>query len=157
VYLSAPAEALAYEIVSVDSATSLTVSVLRATTDGAAVAPPAGSNLKYYINTFAPQIAAVQATLYDKLRQISQACGISGGDFADSPQLRSAAALGVLAAVFTARASNATGADANWTKAELYRRQHVAALSAVRLARDLDGDGFAERTRSLSNVTLRRD
>ena len=156
VYAAVPAEGRCYEIVSVDSATALTVSVLRSEQDGDAIGPPPGTGLKYQINTFAPQISAAAATLHEKLRQIAEAEGISEADFADSAQLGRAIALGALAAIFTARAANATGADANWTKAEHYRRQHVAATAAIRLAQDTDGDGLAERTRTLGNVSLRR-
>ena len=156
IYAAVPAEGRCYEIVSVDSATALTVSVLRAEGDGNAIAPPAGTSLKYQINTFAPQVSAAAATLHEKLRQIAEAEGISEADFADSAQLGRAIALGALAAIFTARAANATGADANWVKAEHYRRQHVAATAAIRLAQDTNGDGVAERTRTLGNVSLRR-
>ncbi len=156
IYSTVPAEGRCYEIISVDSATSLTVSVLRADRDADAVAPPAGTELKYYINTFAPQIAGSEATLHEKLRQIGEADGISLTDFVDSSQLRKAVALASLASIFTARASNATGDDANWVKAEFYRRQHVTAVGALRLAKDIDGDGFAEQTRTLANISLRR-
>lgn len=156
VYSTVPAEGRCYEIISVDSDTSLTVSVLRADRDAAAVAPSPGTNLKYYINTFAPQIAEAEANLYEKLRQLGEADGIASVEFVDSSQLRKVIAFASLASVFTARASNATGDDANWVKAEFYRGQHVIAAGALRLAKDVDGDGFAEQTRTLSNVSLRR-
>ena len=156
VYSTVPAEGRCYEIISVDSAAALTVSILRADRDGDPVAPPAWTGLKYYINTFAPQIAESEATLHEKLRQLGEADGISSSEFVDSSQLRKAVALGSLASVFTARASNATGDDANWVKAEFYRRQHVAAVGTLRLAKDIDGDGLAEHTRTLANVSLRR-
>ena len=156
IYADVPAEGRAYEIISVSSATSLTASVLRPERDGAAIPPPAGTSLKYYINTFAPQISAAQATLYEKLRRIGEAGGICPEEMVDSTQLRQAVALAALGRVFTARASNATGDDANWVKAEFYRRQHLAALCAICVAEDIDGDGFAEQTRALGNVSLRR-
>ncbi|MCD4700151.1 MAG: hypothetical protein K8R91_06235 [Phycisphaerae bacterium] len=156
VYSTVPAEGRFYEIISVDSSTSLTVSVLRADRDAASVAPPVGTNLKYYINTFTPQIADAEATLHEKLRRLGEADGISSVEFVDSSQLRKAIALASLASVFTARASNATGADANWVKAEFYRRQHVTVVGALLLAKDIDGDGFTGQTRTLSNVSLRR-
>ncbi len=156
VYSQVPAEGRCYEVISVDSSTALTVSILRADRSADAVAPPAGTNLKYYINTFAPQIADSEATLHEKLRQIGEADGISSAEFVDSSQLRKAVALASLASIFTARASNATGDDANWVKAEYYRRQHVAVVGALRLAKDIDGDGFAEQTRTFANVSLRR-
>ncbi len=155
-YSTVPAEARACEIVSVNSPTSLTVSALRCDRDGAAIPPPGGSNLSYYINSFGPQIAAAQATLYEKLRRISEAEGIIGAEYADSAQLRLTVAFAALAHVFVARASNATANDANWIKSVFYRRQHLSALSAIRLAKDCNGDGVAEQTRTVGNVSLRR-
>ena len=156
IYSTVPAEARAYEIVSVNSGTSLVISVVRAERDGPVTAPPAGTNLKYHVISFAPQLAAAQTTLFEKLRQIGEAAGIDGAEFVDSCQLRQAVAFAALAHVFTARASNANSDDANWVKADLYRRQHAATLSAIRLAKDINGDGFAEQTRTIGNVSLRR-
>ena len=45
----------AYEIVSVDSATQLTVSVLRADSAASATPPPAGEDISYRISTLDPQ------------------------------------------------------------------------------------------------------
>jgi len=156
VYTTAPAEARSCEVLSVDSDTSMTVSALRANADGAAIAPQPGSDLKYYVQTFQPQIASAEAALAEKLRQVSEAEGIAPSDFADSSQFGQAVALGALAAVFVARAANASDTDPHWIKAEFYRRRHVAAVAAIRLASDVNGDGVAERTRTLGNVTLRR-
>lgn len=156
VYTTVPAESRSYEILSVDSGTELAVSILRPERDGGAIAPPSGTELKYYINTFAPQILAAQATLQEKLRQIAEAEGITSADFVDSMHFRKVVSLATLAAIFTALASNAVDTDANWVKADHYRRLHKAALPALRLARDIDGDGLAESTRTLGNVSLRR-
>ena len=156
VYSTVAAEACPHEIVAVNSATSLTVSILRAEPDGPATPPPSGTSLHYYINTFAPQISAAQTALYEKLRRIGEAEGITGAEFVDSSQLRQATSFAALAHVFVARASNATSNDANWVKSEFYRRQHVAAVSAIRLAKDINGDGIAEQTRTIGNISLRR-
>lgn len=156
VYNSAPAEGAAYEVVSVDSSTEMTVSVLRADVEAAAVAPPAQSNVSFIVQTYSAQIANVSARLGEKLREISQTAGVAAADFADSAQLRLAAAYGALADIFVARAENAERYDANWIKAEHYRSLHRQILTRTRLAVDIDGDGYAEQTRSLGNTTLRR-
>lgn len=156
VYATAPAEARPYEIIAVNSATILTVSVLRPDRGGPATAPPSGASLNYRINTFSPQISLARQSLYEKLRRIGEANGITATDFVDSSQLREAVAFAALAQVFVARASNATSDDANWVKSEFYRRQHLAAVSAIRLAQDVNGDGVAEQTRTIGNVSLRR-
>ncbi len=150
------AEGNAYEIVSVDSETALTVSVLRADTSDQAVAPPTGSDLSFRIRTFSPQIRRVSDTLAEKLRLISEVAGISSADFADSAQLAATCAYGTLASIFVARAENAVASDANWIKAEHYRNEYLRLQLQLRLAVDNDGDGEAEQTRTLGNVTLRR-
>jgi len=156
IYSAVPTEASSYEIVTVNSSTSLTISVLRPDRQGPIVAPPSGVALSYYLNTFSPQIAGARQALQEKLRQIGEVTGIDSAEFVDSSQFRYAVAMAALAQIFTARASNATNADANWVKAEFYRRQHASAVASLRLAKDADGDGVAEHTRTLGNVTLRR-
>lgn len=150
------AEGSAWEIVSVDSATQLTVSILRSDPDAPPIAPPAATNLTFCVRTLAPRITAVSDTLAEKLRHLAEVAGIDSADFADSSQLRRATACGALAGVFLARADNARTDDANWIKAEHYRREFLQAQNHLRLAVDADGDGTAETTRTLGNVTLKR-
>ncbi|MFB3894140.1 MAG: hypothetical protein ACE15C_19220 [Phycisphaerae bacterium] len=156
VWTTTPDEGAAYEITAVVAATQLTVSVLRADRAGAAVAPPAGTGLGYRVVTFAAQIRGASATLAEKLRQLAEVAGVSSADFADSAQLRTAAALAALAGVFLARASGGLHDDANWTKAEKYARLALDVRAQLRLAVDADGDGRAESTRTLADITLRR-
>ena len=151
-----PAEGRVWEIISVDSPATLTVSVLRANATADLVAPAPAGGLSYRIRTYAPQIAAVSAAMGEKLRQMAESQAVATADFADSTQLRLAAAYGVLADVFVARAADGEADDANWIKAEHYRRLHRGLQLQLRLVADVDGDGAAERTRALGNVTLRR-
>ncbi len=155
-YSTIPAEGNAYEIVSVDSATTLTVSVLRADPASAAVAPPAQSSISFYVSTYAAQIRTVSTTLGEKLRQITEVTGVAAADFADSSQLEVVAAYGTLAVIFVSRAENAQPFDANWIKAQHYQQLHHHLQLQLRLVVDTDGDGQAEQTRSLGNMTLRR-
>jgi hypothetical protein len=150
------AEGSAWEIVSVDSAAQLTVSVLRADALAPPIAPRPGASLSFRVRTLAPRIRDISETLSEKLRRMAEVVGIDSADFADSDQLRRATARGVLAGAFRARADNARPNDANWIKAEHYRREFVQAQNQLRLAVDRDGDGTAEATRTLGNVTLRR-
>jgi len=156
VYTTTPSEGNAYEVVSVDSATTLTVSVLRPDIDDDAVAPPSGSGLSFHVETFSVQIEAVSNALAEKLRQMAEVAGIESADFADSTQLRSATACGVLSTIFVTRAENAADSDSNWIKAEHYRNEFRKLQLQLRLAVDADGDGQAEQTRTLGNMTLRR-
>lgn len=151
-----PAEGLAWEIVSVDSATQLQVSVLRSSVDGPAIAPPAGTDLSWQVLSYASQIGDVSAALAEMLRHACEASPIAQADFVDSAQLRLCCATGVLERIFSARAENARPYDACWIKAEYFRTAWQQARAQLRLAVDLDGDGQAEETRSLGHCRLRR-
>ncbi len=148
--------ARSYEIISVDSATSMTVSILRADTDDPATPPQAASGLSYSVRTFGPQIGGVSSTLAEKLRQLSEVAGVASADFADSAQLRYATAHGTLSSIFLARADNAAPFDANWIKAQYYREQFARLQLQLRLVTDTDANGAAETARTLGNVRLIR-
>lgn len=152
----APESPTLCEIISVDSPTQLTVSRLRASVDDDPIPLPAAADAAWCVRTFAAQIRDASATLAEKLRRVTEASGIAAAGFADSDQLRVATACGALAGIFVARAADAADRDANWTKAEHYRREFRRRRLELRLAVDADGDGVAERTRTLGNVTLRR-
>jgi hypothetical protein len=150
------AEGSAYEIVSVDGIGRLTVSVLRF--DGAQppTAPPTASGLSFLVRTFRQQIHRVCASLGEKLRSMVESSPVRSAGFADSMQLRLAAATGTIATLLVASAERATVDDPNWVKAQHYHNLFNRMQSQLRLAIDVDGDGLAEQTRSLGNVTLRR-
>jgi len=156
VHDGSPSEGRAYEIVTVESATQLTTSVLRADTEDTPVAPPEGATVSFHVQTYAAQIRAVSTALGEKLRQISELDPLVKADFADSEQLKLVTGYGALAEIFAARADNAERYDANWIKAQHYRQLYAQLLLQLRLAVDTDGDGLADRTRSLGNVALRR-
>jgi hypothetical protein len=156
VYAATPADGAAYEIVSVDSATTLTLSVLRAQREGTSIAPPAGTELSFVIRSFAALTVDLSATLAEKLRHLAESAGIASADFADSSQLSLTMAYGVLASLFVARAEQASSTDANWAKALHYRERYEASQLALRLAVDIDGNGLAEQTRTLGTIQLRR-
>lgn len=144
------------EILSVDGPGQLGVSVLRPDAEAAAIAPPPGSGVGFQVRTYAVQIRDVSAALAERLRAVSEAAGVRAADYADSAQLRRTACLAALAGVYAARAEDADPRDANWAKAEHYARLFRRSRLELRLVVDADGDGVAEATRSLGNVTLRR-
>lgn len=156
VHRGVPSEGVALEVVSVDSATTLTVSVLRLGEDDPAIAPAAGTGLSWFVQSLGPQIADVSAQLAEKLRQLNEAAGVQSATFADSAQLRLTTAYGVLAAVYATRSSGPDARDANAFKARYYREQFARQQLQLRLAVDADGDGLAEQTRTLGHVRMRR-
>jgi len=149
----------AYEIVSVDSATQLTVSVLRADDESSAVAPPQGSDISYRISTFAPQAKEV-------LFQLTQYFGIAPGnpdsvfepeDILDASVLTQASVFAVLAGVY---ATLACGGDENtgyWKKSLHYQKQFAKARQSCRLSIDMGGDGVSDKSSVGASVRLLRD
>jgi hypothetical protein len=88
----------AYEIVSVDSATQLSISVVRADSTDTAVSPPAATNISYRISTFGPQTAEVgfQLTEYFGIRPGNPASEIDADDILDTTVLRLASVFAVI-------------------------------------------------------------
>lgn len=150
----------AYEIVSVDSATQLTVSVLRTNKDDNAIAPPAASGIAYYICTYQPQSNEV-------LFQLSQYFGLAPGvadsdydvdDILDIAVLRQASIYATLAAVYAMLAGRADDNEENfWKKSMHYQRRFEKARERCRVNIDLGSDGISDKTNSGASARLIRD
>jgi len=148
----------AYEIVSVDSSTELTVSVIRPGAEDEATAPPAATDVSYRVSTFGPQASEIgfELTEYFGLRPGSAASEVSADDIVDLSVLRRASVFGVIATVYAILASDAEDAGL-WKKSLHYRRLFEQARGRCRLSLDVDGDGAADVTRLGSSVRLVRD
>jgi hypothetical protein len=155
-WADAPEEPSSLEIVSVDTATSLTVSVLRESPDGEPIAPPAGASLGFFVRSYRPEIVRASQELAALLSRDGEARRQDVPAFLDAADLRETVAAGALAKIYAARTEGAAEGDAEWIKARHYRRVWEAARSRLRVAVDTDGDGLADETRTLSHVTLRR-
>lgn len=148
----------AYEIVSVDSATQLTVSVLRADAASPAVAPPIGGEVSYRISTLAPQ--AVDAAF-----QLTEHFGIPPGDPAGEiaveslvgiEGLRRASALLVISKVYATWAGRDDD-ECFSRKSLLYQQLFEKARQRCRVNIDLGSDGAANIRRVGGVVRLVRD
>jgi hypothetical protein len=154
-YSNTPSEGHRLEIVSV-TASSLTVSVLRSSAEQTPIATVLDEEeTNFAIHSYDLRIRIVSEMLAEKLRRICES-DLSIVEFIDSQQLRQATVYGVLSEVFIARSESGDAKDAHWLKAEYYRQRFQKLLLQLRLAVDANGDGIAEKTRSLGNVTLRR-
>ena len=147
-----------YEIVSVDSATQLTISVVRSGEDTTAIAPPTGTELSYRISTFDPQAqeAAESLLQYFGISLNDDSTSINSGDIADDTVLRQASVFAVLSAMF---ASSATGKDDYhnfWQKSLRYQQLFYTARVKIRLGINFDNDSMAEQIRLGGAVRLRR-
>jgi len=147
-----------YEVVSVDSATELTVSVVRMSAEDDAVAPPAGSGIDYRISTFDPQ---AEEAAYG----LGQYFGIKVGEgeavdevvnILNSRALRQASVFAVLSAVLAGSASGQDDAGGYWMKSSRYQEMFYTARARARVEIDKDNDKSAEEILSGGSVRLRR-
>lgn len=151
-------DAIPLEVISIDSDTQLTVSLLRDDVDDPTLSPPALTDAPLVITTFGPQIASVHD-------QLLRALGIeptnpnaqpSAADITNPAALARLEVLGALHLIFTAAATLSTTDDILRTKAEMYRDRFIAQRNRLAVGVDLDGDGLPEATRRLNTIQFIR-
>ena len=146
-----------YEVVSVDSATQLTISVVRQTTDDDAIAPAGGSEIDYRISTFDPQ---AEEASYSLLQYFGVATTDADGNYENNVlnqrSLRQATVFGVLSAIFAGSASRSSDGDGFWKKSVRYQKMFNTARVKARLEIDTNGDNIAEQFHTGGTVRLRR-
>jgi len=148
----------AYEIVSVDSATQLTISVLRACNEDEAVEPPQASDVYYRISTFDPQAseAAYALTEYFNVKPGAPASDIDVSDILDVEVLRRASVFAVISSVYAMLAGR-NDDEGFWKKSNYYRKCFENARSRARVSIDAGDDGIADRTSHGGAIRLTRD
>ncbi len=135
-----------FPIVSVDSATAVTLSVLydRLTPDESTVpARPIGTatGVAYSIKTCRPQIGLISELL-------RQAIGVTDATAIINPHdFRRPAALGTLQMLFSATAAITLDESALNTRAAMYERLYQRSLRACKIEIDLNGDGRTDLIR----------
>ncbi len=148
----------AYEIVSVDSATQLSVSIIRSDSQANAIAPPAATNVSYRVSTLAPQANEVgfQITEYFGIRPGNPSSDYDIEDVLDTSVLRQASVFAVLSCVYAMLAGKAD--DENfWKKSLHYQRLFTRAKERTRLSLDLGTDGVVDVTQIGASGRLMRD
>jgi hypothetical protein len=148
----------AYEIVSVDSTTQLSISVIRSDSDDAAVAPPVATDVSYRISTFRPQAseAGFKLTEYFGIRPGNPESAYDAEDVLDTDVLKRASVFAVVSSVYAMLAS--TAKDENfWKKSLHYQKLFERAKERCRLSIDVGSDGVADVTRVGASVRLVRD
>jgi hypothetical protein len=148
----------AYEIISVDSATQLTVSVVRADSGDGPIAPPAGNDISYRISTFSPQASEVgfQLTEYFGIRPGNPGSDYDAADILDANVLRRASVFAVIASIYAMLASK-VGDQSFWKKSLHCQRLFEKARERCRLSVDVDSDGVADVTKVGASLRLVRD
>jgi len=160
VYLQSSDVALdgAYEIVSVDSQTELTISVLRADRNAGAVAPPSADPVSYRVATFDPQAAeaAFQLTEYFGIQPGNPASSIAVDDLVDIESLRRASVFAIISAVYAMWAGRDEGGD-YWSKSLYYKQCFEKARQRCHISIDLGTDGIADVTKVGGAINMVRD
>jgi len=148
----------AYEIVSVDSATQLTVSVIRSASDDDAIAPQPGSDISYRISTFGPQAGEVAFALteYFGVRPGDPASDIEVEDVLDTQALRRASVFAVISSVYAMLAGKSRD-ESFWKKSLHYQRLFERARERCRFSVDSGSDGLADVTKIGASGKLVRD
>ena len=147
-----------YEIVSVDSATQVTVSVIRPDSEDDPISPPSATEITYRVSTLGPQANEVgfQLTEYFGIKPGNPASIYESSDVLDANVLKKASVFGVISSVYAMLASKAE--DENfWQKSHYYQKLFEKARQRCRLSIDADGDGVADVTRLGASVRLERD
>lgn len=149
----------AYEIVSVDSATVLTVSVLRADESSDVVAVGSGSGVSYRISTFLPQANEVLVELckYFGIDAYGSEGQLNIDDIANTEVLRHASTYAVLACIYATMAGGDEISQGFWKKSLHYQRLFEKARERCRLNIDFNGDGSVEDIRTGGIARLIRD
>ena len=136
-----------FEIVSVNDAGHLTVSVMRTSGEQAAIPVGIASGLTWRIVTYGLQG-------YEVLWQMSQKLGLrpgySGADYSvddivNADSLRTASVFGVLVMVFQALYQGVNGQEVLREKMDYYQWLYDMALERITVKIDTDDDGDAER------------
>jgi hypothetical protein len=149
-----------FEVVSVDSATQLTVSVLRADGQTEAVALQDAQDVSFRICTYQPQSNEVflQLTQHFGLRPGVADGRFSADDILDVSVLKQVSVYGVLSIIFATLAGRADETEENfWKKSKYYRQLFEKALQRCRICIDLGDDGVADSAAGGGSVRLLRD
>lgn len=148
-----------YEIVSVDSAGELTISVLREDSQASAVAPGDNSNVSYHISTFGPQANTVffELTRYFGIQPGNPNSEYGIDDLVDTEVLRQAAVYAVIAGIYATLGSRSEDEHGFWQKSLHYQKLFEKARERCRISIDADGDGNGEINRVGGSIRIFRD
>lgn len=148
----------AYEIVSVDSATELTVSVIRADSNDEPIAPPSATDISYRISTFGPQASEIgfQLTEYFGIRPGNPASDVDAEDVLYADVLKRASVFAVISSVYAMLASKTTNENF-WKKSLYYQKLFERARERCQISIDVGGDGVADITKVGASKRLMRD
>lgn len=142
------------EVIERLSPTTLSVSLVRASTDQAPVPLMFdGSGLSVVVTTFAPQIGRIHE---DLMRGLGLTPGEDEASIVNTRSFVLPESLGVLAMAYASSSTLDDEASLAWAKARHYRERFRAARDGLVAELDLDGDGVVDATRRVNTGAMRR-
>jgi hypothetical protein len=146
------------EVVERLSATELTISRRRRSTEDALIPPTAGTNLAVKVPTFTPEIERVELAVLSSLGGSEQepAAPLQATAILNQADVAAVIALQALARVYQAAAASDGTDQTLFDRAALFEARADAARRGTQAVLDLDGDGIADATRRLDVVVLSR-
>ena len=157
IFISGEGKSGVFEIVSVDSGTALTVSVLRMDSQSQAAMDMQGSDMKYRICSYRVQAEQVgyELTEYFGIQPGRSDSDYGVDDILDAEVLRAVSVYGVISMLY---ASLGCGDEQSnlWGKSEYYRKLYEKARSRIRLCIDAGDDGVSDTARIGGCVRLVR-
>ncbi len=145
-----------FEIVSVDSQTQLTISVVRSQSDDQPIAPSIATLPNYAITTYDPQIEEASDLLMHRLGIYTDG-DYSVEDILNPRQLQSPCVYAVLAVVYATMAQSSDSNTGYWTKSHHYHGLLQLARNRILLDIDTNDDGLPERLVRGDRVELSRE
>lgn len=150
-------DSLPVEVVTRDSATACTVSLLRGDTASPALGPGTASGRPVRAYTFAPQLAMVHRQVLAMIGIDPDAQGGLDASAVTNPgALVRLEALGALHLLYASAAAPGRGGEAMSARAEAYRDRFARERERVVALIDTDGDGIAEAARRPSVFAMTR-
>lgn len=148
-----------YEIVSVDSATTLTVSVIRGDGVDSVNGPGDASLVSYRVSTYAPQARQVFLELaqYFGIGHGDGISEINADDIIDTEGLRLASVYAVIAGIYATLASRTENDKSFWTKSLHYQKLFEKTRARCKISFDADGNGINTTSASGESVRLIRE
>lgn len=149
------------EVLSLQSATQLLVSRLRAHRHDPTIPASAGSGLSVTVQTFAPQIGLIHAQL---LRTLGLERGAEPGpahtpteaNITNPHELELVESLGALHLIYTSAAALASDNSIHWAKAQMYRQRFAEERQRAHAEIDLNNDARPDAIRRFNALQLTR-
>ncbi|MFK7760040.1 MAG: hypothetical protein AB8C13_08840 [Phycisphaerales bacterium] len=145
------------EVVSVESAVSATVSIMRSDTDSNVVPGTSVSGASVEVYTFGPQIEIVHRQVLAMIGiDPDDESGLGAGAVTNPSGLVVLEALGALHLIYASAGAPGRGGEAFLDRSKQYQQRFSMQRGFVTAMIDLDGDGIAETRRHPNSFVLRR-